>query len=66
MLDVDEIVFSVWPERPTGGQQVGSGPSGVKGVHRSGAIEACCDLHRSQHKNKIAVAEMIEWALDNA
>lgn len=61
---LDDIVYSVWPERATGGQSVGSGPSGIMGVHPSGIV-ACVDSHRSQHKNKQAVKEMIEWTLSS-
>jgi len=50
-----------------GGQVVGPGPQGVRGVHfidgYPTGIQACCGIHRSQHKNKRAVEEMIEWAL---
>jgi protein subunit release factor B len=64
------IRYEVWPNRPPGGQHVGSGPSGVRGAlwlgdHPAG-IEATCEYHRSQHKNKIAVTEMIEWAMASA
>ena len=56
------ITYECWPTRQTGGQVVGTGPSGVKGTHPSGVM-ACCELHRSQFKNRQAVQEMIEWAL---
>lgn len=56
------IRYEQWPPRQVGGQHVGTGPSGVRGVHESG-VEACCQLHRSQFKNRQAVQEMIEWAL---
>lgn len=59
------IIYEQWPPRQTGGQYVGTGPSGIRGVHELG-VEACCNLHRSQHKNRIAVQEMIEWALASA
>lgn len=64
------IKYEPWPNRPIGGQHVGTGPSGVKGAHYIGeyptGIEAFCEYHRSQHKNRIAVQEMIEWALASA
>lgn len=65
------IRYEPWPNRPLGGQHVGSGPMGVRGVHWFGdeyptGIEAICELHRSQHKNRIVVQEMIEWALASA
>ena len=64
------IKYETWPVRPIGGQQVGSGPCGVRGVHYIGdyptGFEAACEYHRSQHKNRIAVQEMIEWALASA
>jgi len=64
------IKYETWPQRPPGGQHVGTGPSGVRGVLWIGdypsGIEATCEYHRSQHKNKIAVQEMIEWAMSSA
>lgn len=64
------IRYEQWPPRQTGGQVVGTGPCGVRGIHHAGelptGIEACCALHRSQHKNRQTVAEMIEWALASA
>jgi protein subunit release factor B len=66
------IRYEQWPPRPSpGGQHVGTGPHGVRGVHYSDeygetGVEACCVLHRSQHKNRLAVQEMIEWALASA
>jgi protein subunit release factor B len=64
------IKYEIWPQRPPGGQHVGTGPSGVRGVlwigDYSSGIEAACEYHRSQHKNKIAVTEMIEWAMASA
>jgi len=64
------IKYESWPQRPPGGQHVGTGPSGVRGVllinGEPADIEASCGYHRSQHKNKIAVQEMIEWAMASA
>lgn len=66
------IKYEQWPVRmDVGGQHVGTGPSGVRGVHYlidsqgheyPTGIEACCSIERSQHKNKMAVEQMIEWA----
>jgi protein subunit release factor A len=64
------IRYELWPPRKTGGQQVSRIDNGVKGVHEvDGAptgLEACCNLHRSQFKNREAVREMIEWAPSSA
>lgn len=64
------IRYEIWPNRPPGGQHVGTGPSGVKGYHEINGcptgIEAACEYHRSQHKNRLVVQEMIEWALASA
>jgi protein subunit release factor A len=64
------IRYELCPPRKTGGQQVSRSDNGVKGVHEiDGAptgVEACCNLHRSQFKNREAVREMIEWALASA
>lgn len=61
------IKYEIWPSRPIGGQHVGTGPSGVKAIHFIGehptGIEAFCEVHRSQHKNKQVAQEMIHWAL---
>lgn len=64
------IKFEAWPPRQQGGQHVGCGPSGIRGVHYltdgdrvyPTGIEAVCDTSRGQHKNKQVVVEMIEWA----
>ena len=48
------IKYMQWPQRPPneGGQHVGTGPSGVKGIHYIGdypsGVEAVCEYHRSQ------------------
>ncbi|WP_148648333.1 peptide chain release factor family protein [Sphingobium cupriresistens] len=57
-----------------GGQHVGTGPTGVRGVHYLSdgngeyptGIEACCSAERSQHKNRQIVMQMIEWACASA
>lgn len=64
------IRFEEWPEKKAGGQTVGTGPCGIRGIveidgYPTG-VEACCSLHRSQFKNRQAVIEMIEWALASA
>lgn len=66
------IRYSTWPEQKSpGGQHVGSGPSGIRGVHYlidpdgseyPTGIEACCGAERSQFKNRLVVGQMIEWA----
>lgn len=60
------IKVEVYPSRPTGGQQVGTGPNCIRAVHYIGdypsVIEAVCERERSQHKNKRIAVEMIEWA----
>lgn len=61
------IKYEQWPQRPIGSQHVGTGPCGVKATHFIGdyptGIEAFCEYHRSQHKNRQTAQEMIEWAL---
>ena len=57
------IKYAAWPPTPSGGQRVGTGPIGVRGTDEATGVEAFCDLHRSQHKNRKVVQEMIEWAL---
>ena len=67
------IRYEIWPSKTEnpGGQTVGTVSYGVRGVcvNDDGVeigVEACCQLHRSQHKNRMAVNEMIEWALGDA
>jgi len=62
------IKYESWPIREhPGGQTTGCYKSGIKGIHYIGeyptGIEASCEYHRSQFKNRVAVQEMIEWAL---
>jgi peptide chain release factor 2 len=58
-----DLTVEVWPPRQTGGQQVGSGPSGIRVTHNPSGIQAFCDIGRSQHINKMIAVEMIETAL---
>lgn len=64
---IGTIKYEQWPPRQIGGQHVGTGSPGVRGVHYINdaptGIEACCAIHRSQFKNRAAVQDMIEWAL---
>lgn len=66
---IGEIKYEIWPPRKTGGQYVGTGPNGVRGVHFINGfptgIEAICEYERSQFKNRQIVTEMIEWAISN-
>ena len=61
------IKYETWPAQTgKGGQHVGTGPNGVRGTHYIGdyptGIRADCEYFRSQHQNRNAVREMIEWA----
>ena len=64
---VTQTVYEAWPPRPRGGQHVGTGPCGVRAIlvddYGAPIAEACCNLHRSQFKNKRAADEMLQWAL---
>lgn len=61
------IKYEAWQPRQLGGQVVGTGPNGVKATHFIGehptGIEAFCEVHRSQHKNRQVAQEMVRWAL---
>lgn len=46
------VVWSEWPERPKGGQQVNYMPRGVKLTHPDWLFEIACNEHRSQLQNK--------------
>ena len=64
MIDAADIKIEAWPPRqPPGGQHVGTGPSGVKVTHISSGIEACVEIGRSQHINRMIAVEMIEAAI---
>lgn len=64
MFDPNDIRTEPWPTRkPPGGQQVGTGPSGVKVTHVPSGIEACVDIGRSQFVNREIAINMIEAAV---
>lgn len=64
LINPEDLRTEGWPPRkPPGGQHVGSGPSGVKVTHIPTGIEACVDLGRSQHINRLIAQDMIEAAL---
>jgi peptide chain release factor len=52
-------------QRP-GGQQAGMPAAAVRATHLPTGIMAQCGLYRSQHLNRKAALEMIEWALVQA
>jgi len=57
------LKVEIWPPREKGGQQVGSGPSGIRITHEPSGVQAFVDIGRSQHINKMIATEMIEAAL---
>ena len=64
LIKPEDIRIEAWPSRkPPGGQHVGTGPSGVKVIHIPSGIEACVEIGRSQHINRMIAVEMIEAAL---
>lgn len=72
MLDIrrekiDEIlagvVWSNWPERPKGGQQVNRIPTGVKLTHPDWSFEVCCGEYRTQMQNKTICLQLFELFL---
>lgn len=62
MIDPGDITIETWPPVQVGGQQVGTGPHGVKVTHTSGIV-VCVDISRSQHKNKAIAMDAIEGAM---
>ena len=52
-----------WPPRQTGGQTVGTGPSGVKVTHEPSGLTAISESERSQHRNRQIAMAMIEGGL---
>lgn len=64
LINQEDIRTEAWPPRQSlGGQHVGTGPSGVKVTHIPTGIEACVEIGRSQHINRLIAVEMIEAAL---
>jgi peptide chain release factor 2 len=61
-----DLVVEAWPPRPTGGQHVGGGPSGVKIVHTPSGLTAICDTDRSAHRNRNIAMDMILGGLTSA
>jgi protein subunit release factor A len=64
LIKPEDLRLEAWPPRKSpGGQQVGTGPCGVKAIHIPTGIEACVEIGRSQHINRLIAIEMIEAAL---
>jgi protein subunit release factor A len=64
MIDPKDLKTEPWPPRkPPGGQHVGSGSSGIKVTHIPSGIEACVEIGRSQHDNRIIAVDMILAAI---
>jgi protein subunit release factor A len=64
LINPEDIRTEAWPPRQSrGGQHVGTGASGVKVTHIPSGIEACVEIGRSQHINRLIAVEMIEAAL---
>jgi protein subunit release factor A len=57
------LTIEIWPPRSIGGQQVGTGPSGIRVTHQPSGVQAFVDIGKSQHINKMIAVEMIETAL---
>lgn len=53
-----EIEVETFPNRPPGGQHVGTS-SGVRIRHENLGLEVSCSTHRSQHKNKQIAIDML-------
>jgi protein subunit release factor A len=63
LMDHDLKVERWPPPSQSGGQHVGTGPSGVKVTHIPSGIVACVDNGKSQHVNRMIAVEMIEAAI---
>lgn len=64
MIQPEDVKVEIWPPRKSiGGQQVGTGPSGVKVTHLPTGIEACVDISRSQFDNRSIAMDMILAAI---
>ena len=63
IVPADQLQITSYPERPKGGQHVGSWPYGVRIEHVDTGLVACCMSSRSQHRNREIAMHMIEAAL---
>ena len=59
------ILYTVWPERPYGGQQCGMGSRGIKLIHTELQFEVCCNHARTQLGNRELCYQQFEWFLIN-
>lgn len=63
LIPAEELRVALWPPRPLGGQQVGSGPTGVEIEHLPTGTMARACAHRSQHINRMIAMDMILAAI---
>jgi len=64
LISPDELQITSYPAQRQGGQQVGSGPAGVRIEHMpTGLVAICTSDRHSQHKNREIALHMIEAAL---
>ncbi len=59
----EDLQWEVWPPRQTGGQQVGTGPRGVKVTHIPSGLVAIADIGHSQHRNRSVALDMLMGGL---
>ena len=63
LISPADLKIEIYPSRPTGGQHVGAGESGIRITHLPTGIKAICATDRSSHRNKRIALDMIEAAL---
>lgn len=62
MINRADLTIEPWPQRG-GGQQVGTGPQGVKITHEPSGITVTVDVDRSQHRNRMIALDALVGAL---
>lgn len=62
-MNLEHIKIEISNPRPSGGQQVGVIPTGVKVTHLPSGLVAICESERSQMRNRNIAMAMIEYGL---
>ena len=63
VIDPTDLKVEIWPPVVIGGQQVGTGPHGVKVTHEPTGITVTVDVGRSQHRNRMIALDALAGAL---
>jgi protein subunit release factor A len=61
----EDLIIERWPDRQVGGQHAGT-RNGIKITHVPSGLVACCDIERSQFRNKKISMDMITGGLTSS